>query len=1309
MPNSPELNMQVTGSTGADISMQVESGGQGPATNAEAWAVGERHGQAVPSTDPTYHNNSKYYAEQASSSATTANTAKDNAVTAKNDAVTAKNSAVTAKNDAVTAKNAAVDAKNAAETALTHQPKIENGTWWIWNTASGAYVNTNVKATGDAWHVTKTYASVSAMNADYSGSDTSIGDFVMIVSNVEDPDNAKVYVKGSSAWVFVVDMSGATGIQGPVGPTPNLTIGTVTDVPYSTGASATLTGTAANPVLNLQIPHGPSGNETIDDTAGIGDDDVVFSADRVTKEYVSQEGRKANADSISVYKERSGDIVTVEDAVSEAVKRMQIAIAPVQDLHGYDRPWVGGAGKNLFNEEYPNISSTGINYVAVDVGDGQFTLSTNCPLDSSNKAVIWLKNATGAVSTETNGVWNGQSRTVTSVSGKVYIYYKISSVNPVDYNVQLESGSVATSYTPYSNICPISGWTGAEVVGTGRNLVNENSITLYNRYIYISNNVATWTNISDSRSFYIKVEPNTTYTVSVSNPSSDLLRVMAASKEPDAGTTSTNYVQYSSGNIKCVITTGADEHYLIVQSRTAYLEAKTAKIQIEKGDIAHTYEPFGKVYSITFPTESAVYGGTLTVEQDGSGTLVVDTEHLVYDGSNDESWAKITSGSASSFGMKLNVGSTYSFGVSKIKSNYLQTIDPSVTWGNFDSWISWDGTTQIATGIKSVTTVEAWKTYLSSNNLEVLLKLATPVTYTLTAPEVLTLLNGYNTIYADCGDITVLYPAEKYLTSEQADRERIHETVATPADVMTISDGADNVTVSELKVAIEPVQNLHGYANPWVGGAGKNLLNPAELINKGLDSNGSESSSTNSKRLLSGYIPVTAGSTYYASCESGKSFLLARFYNSSKTALGSANLVALPLTAPEGSAYLRVVYYENNSGDIAPADLTAGQVELGSSATAFAPYSNICPISGFDHAEVTRTGKNLFDKNISIYEGRIRNDDGTESSSGSSNYTYPIGGVLPNTKYTIQGKYCNEGTNVGRIYFLDKHLDWISRQGISGTITFQTPANCYYLELQYIKNASDFSTIQIEKGESASAYESFGATYPITFPTSAGTVYGGELTVNWDGSGTLVVDRGFKQVKDLWWTLVDDQYTRFRTEISNLKRISTVRTGTILSDMLITCNDGRAIGNVEDFSVYQAANNQDIYIKDTLDATADAFRTRVGDAQLIYELEAPVTYSLTAPIVRTLLGINNIWSNTGKINSLSYSADIKTYIDNYGQTEEDFTANANIANGEYFQIGNTLYIATSAIASGETIIPGTNCTKTTIAEVLNADATGMSF
>ena len=47
--------------------------------NAEAWAVGQRNGVEVESTDVTYHNNSKYYSEQSGNSASSAETSATNA------------------------------------------------------------------------------------------------------------------------------------------------------------------------------------------------------------------------------------------------------------------------------------------------------------------------------------------------------------------------------------------------------------------------------------------------------------------------------------------------------------------------------------------------------------------------------------------------------------------------------------------------------------------------------------------------------------------------------------------------------------------------------------------------------------------------------------------------------------------------------------------------------------------------------------------------------------------------------------------------------------------------------------------------------------------------------------------------------------------------------------------------------------------------------------------------------------------------------------------------------------------------------
>lgn len=61
--------------------------------SAEAWAVGKIDGTDVPSTADQYHNNAKYYAEQAVSSASTASTASTNASASASSASTSATSA----------------------------------------------------------------------------------------------------------------------------------------------------------------------------------------------------------------------------------------------------------------------------------------------------------------------------------------------------------------------------------------------------------------------------------------------------------------------------------------------------------------------------------------------------------------------------------------------------------------------------------------------------------------------------------------------------------------------------------------------------------------------------------------------------------------------------------------------------------------------------------------------------------------------------------------------------------------------------------------------------------------------------------------------------------------------------------------------------------------------------------------------------------------------------------------------------------------------------------------------------------------
>ena len=76
--------------TAATNAQNSANGASNSKQNAEAWAVGERGGEAVGTDDETYHNNAKYYAEQAGDAKTDAETAKSEAETAQGAAESAQ-------------------------------------------------------------------------------------------------------------------------------------------------------------------------------------------------------------------------------------------------------------------------------------------------------------------------------------------------------------------------------------------------------------------------------------------------------------------------------------------------------------------------------------------------------------------------------------------------------------------------------------------------------------------------------------------------------------------------------------------------------------------------------------------------------------------------------------------------------------------------------------------------------------------------------------------------------------------------------------------------------------------------------------------------------------------------------------------------------------------------------------------------------------------------------------------------------------------------------------------------------------------
>lgn len=145
--------------------------------------------------------------------------ASEDAAVAALDAANKANEAADKANQAVEEIEGIVDdaiaATDKAEEIASNPPKIVDGDWWIYDYDTKQYVNTGIAAIGDAFTYKKEYPSVEAMEADWGTADVKLGEYVLInTGNVEDPDDAKVYLKTQEGWKFIVDLSGMQGIQG---------------------------------------------------------------------------------------------------------------------------------------------------------------------------------------------------------------------------------------------------------------------------------------------------------------------------------------------------------------------------------------------------------------------------------------------------------------------------------------------------------------------------------------------------------------------------------------------------------------------------------------------------------------------------------------------------------------------------------------------------------------------------------------------------------------------------------------------------------------------------------------------------------------------------------------------------------------------------------------------------------------------------------------------------------------------------------------------------------------------------------------
>ena len=209
-------------------------------------------------------------------------------------------------------------------------------------------------------------------------------------------------------------------------------------------------------------------------------------------------------------------------------------------------------------------------------------------------------------------------------------------------------------------------------------------------------------------------------------------------------------------------------------------------------------------------------------------------------------------------------------------------------------------------------------------------------------------------------------------------------TETASGSIASFSDGADNLLLKSLVVNINPVQDLHGQESPYPAGGGKNLFNGTFLQGYWAYANGAWTSDT--KWIATEKIPCKP-STYYTASTDNRQTRWQGFvyYDNNGDYISSQNLnnkVPIGYTAqtPANAAYLifNIAGESETLDPISPSDVTHFQLEEGQTATSYAPYSNICPISGWTEVNVNHSDADMtnpttitIDLGQTIYGGKL--------------------------------------------------------------------------------------------------------------------------------------------------------------------------------------------------------------------------------------------------------------------------------------------------------------------------------------------------
>ena len=540
--------------------------------------------------------------------------------------------------------------------------------------------------------------------------------------------------------------------------------------------------------------------------------------------------------------------------------------------------------------------------------------------------------------------------------------------------------------------------------------------------------------------------------------------------------------------------------------------------------------------------------------------------------------------------------------------------------------------------------------------------------------------------------------------------------------IASFSDGADDLPLKSLVVNIDPVQDLHEQESPYPAGGGANKWD--EEWELGVwNATGAKVNNDNAIRSK-GYIPVSSETEYYLYLGTRYTAgLIIRVLDSNKSFVSTITFSnSRAFTIPAGGAFIVFCTYASNNITVYNNDIA---INYPSTVTTYSPYENICPISGWTEVNVEQRGKNIINVNGDTWDNY--NVSFPYWGHNASQIVEMVNALKPGTYTFTFHEYVDVVNNTEpgtygilfRRYVNGVQLDIDARmfntavttpKELSKSVTFtltEDDVGTFAYVYTYAgfanhetQNRAKFYDFQIELGTTATPYKPYTGR-SITIDLGQ-TVYGGKLDVL---SGVLTVDRAMVDLGTLNWSRHWSVNTIFSSDIVGMKlpQAFTKRNAGIISSEYAADSQFSISDSMHNMTMLRYNNNGSaaLFIRDMRYTDGNDFKAAVSGVQLCYELADPIEIQLSANQINSLLGVNNIWADTGDA-SVSYRADTKLYIEKLTQPEEDdMIADSNIVSGQYFMVGNSLYKATANIASGGQVIVGTNATRKSLSEALN--------